>query len=1757
MNNRKSFLTAILIVALICVSIFYLFSNRNNVSAQYTEGQTTTITELTTNKYLYCMDWELPFKPGKFYCYETGEVDPVLAYIVERQEIDARDPYTDVEANAIWHYFGAPEDIWTDSDGKGWELLQKAYDSTSVTLKDSGNIKLSGVKNGDMLAPDNQGRYGPFRVDYPTDSNGKLFGNIRVLINNNQVYPDPESGKDFYLTEADGINPGGENIIEFYYSAARYTGTYAKFSPSGADNSDGQNLIYIEPEKEPINESEYRTFRAGKPNIIIDLDKKDPSGEALPGAVFQVAANGGTIISGVNSSNEFTTAAGGNRIEIKPNVNVNDVLVTISEKQAPDGYIKIDKDLVIYYKWDSTKNMWTETHKFDDYDDQLKITSDEKKDDDKRVFYTKLELENRRKYEIKFNKVDPDGNKLSGAKFKVEVEGGTFTFKDGSTGDTFVTGDTDKEVIVIEPDKKATSIKIKYTETEAPAGFAVIEEPIEFELESTDGGKTWTRKPLSFSGEENVELIPTINNPYTCEVRVENRRKIVVDLIKTDTDGQIIQGVQFDLNVTNGELENTKSPIVTDENGKAHIEIIPASASDVTLTLKETNNKYYVDMPDIEIKFIYRNGAWETDSNSYLDGKVSISYNADTKTFELTVKNQAKIEKIKLIKVNKYDTTERIEGIEFTVTLENAVFESNGTNTMTRIPTNSNGEIELGTILIDKPSQPVKITVTEDAVPTGGDVNYKKLDKPVVITLTHRDGTNVTTDNTAVSAVYDVESNVVEVTIENEVTMSISGRVWEDIEHGTKPVTPPNGYRDSDEAGMEGIMVEVVSNNFTMGKLTEADGTYKFENLPASSKGTTSYTIKFSYDGINYIAVEKHAAGSTSENDSDVDEIDRDKFNDTFYTIEKDVAISRDGSKRTELKYNSEDDGRIAKLDTKNNQAFQMNAKADGVYSKNTEHIDMGLKKKVVDLAALTEIKSAKVSINGKNNVYSYDDILGLEKDENGYPIIESKQNQNAEYNLYLYESDYNYRIGDYLGLDNTHSGSVGIKNSDDNLLTGKAGAELDVELTYQILLNNQNATTGTVNKIAYYYDTKLSASPEIEGEATKVNVNGVEYKKIIIPVNSPLEPAGEKSTELSFRVNKNMDNAVELGVYKNWVEIISYSTDAGCIDKDSAPDNILNNIKMSKHEDDTDDASGLNIKVQENIIRTLNGNVFNDLNSDGFNNEDNNQINDVIVQLIEIKNVDGDKLEYIWQETVTGSKSVKALSLDGRSVGEYTVDNTSGNYYFEGFIPGDYIVRFIYGDDEYYDTTIDRNNIEVFNGQDYKSTKLPEAAYNKLLFNEGYFAQNASMARDNEARRLEVMKNDREDKTYASVIEKLADTWMCAETSFIKVPVSDGVNNNGQLTKNRNINFGLMRRTEPSLEIEKHIKNLTVDDVVNATAKIENNTIVTANGMVEFEHKEGNVQATTTDKNDNRIGKWLVQTDIGNLSGKVMTITYQYIIKNVGGLEHIGNKLLDITKIGDYIQIARENQYKMTKRIEELTLDDIDETLGDYIGTSYFTNISNGSTTNKDKALGIKVQVEDYLAGSGNNQLILINNDIFDVVATDEKNVWTKDAKVSKEGNISVIRTKNNIEIKDKPIVFEQTVITKNSSGLDTTGNNNDFTFRSYAAQLIGDNISSTGKKIQGLKPSVASDVKVQSYADTSVVYINKNKEGAGDQVFAAEPNEFVAETVVLTIHTGGTDPEEISAQSKILKIAIITASSMAIIALGIILIKRITIKK
>ena len=1227
-------------------------------------------------------------------------------------------------------------------------------------------------------------------------------------------------------------------------------------------------------------------------------------------------------------------------------------------------------------------------------------------------------------------------------------------------------------------------------------------------------------------------------------------RKIAIKLDKTDNAvlANALANIEFDVTLTSGELSYFQTAagdrpssmrVTTDANGQIELVIITYD-DNVRVTFNEIDNQYYFNDGPVVIDFTFRNESWTSQivepTGEHRD-LVSIKQEGEWFEFSLQIKNRAKIENLKLLKINVSMGEEPIEGITFRVLLGNAKTEDNKTSIV--VTTDANGEIDLGTLEVIDPNQDITITLEEIGVPNSN-LNYHGLypNGRAVITIKHRqngcdvDVIGADIDSECVYGEYDVDENTIEIEIENEVTMDISGKVWQDGQTGLKPVEGPNGMYDSSENGMPDIKVTVLDGGSEVETTyTDSRGEYIFEDLPQSVSDPIEYHIEFAYDGINYIATTPNAGNESR--DSDGEEIDRQAFNNKFHTIEKDVAIGTGGS-RTSLDYTYS--GNTATLETTNGRGevkseFEMIATTlPTTYNENTENVDLGLVKKGVDLAAVTDIYSARVTINGKEITYTYNDIISL---NDNITITNPK----PSYNLYLYNSDYNYRINDYSSLP------VLTGTAHPTLETGEYGSmlnkkkedgELNVELTYQVLLNNQSATDATINEIAYYYDTGYvlaGATPEV------VTIDGKTYNRVIIPVNRTFTDSNNQEIyNLTLTVGKNSLGSLNIGEMKTWVEIVSYSTNESCIDTDSAPDNI----EEHKTEDDTDDARGLNIQINT-VDRTISGYVFEDNKAnmpakyntgDGKRQDSEPKISDVIVQLIEIKNVTVGsttlKLEYIWQETVSGSNTVKYITNDGRNIATYNVTNEPGHYTFTDFIPGNYIVRFIYGDGTYYDvsTAQGQANILKYNGQDYKSTIDP--SYNKEWFNSSSYSENSSMARDNEARRIEEMAYATSTDTSNLIInskDKLADTWMCAESSKIEIPVSQSATDQ-TVPIERALNFGLVKRPQPALALEKHVTGLQIGDIINATADIYNYT--SDGSTVNLTSNTGSESvflATATNKEANSRGEWIVETDTANLSGKRLNITYTYVVTNAGDKDYIGEGLASVAT-SEYANIAQTVKQQMRG---------LSFTPGHYVGTAYYTG-----NVGSDREVATPLKIEDYL-GKTNNALQLGTGD-FTEVGAETKDIWADSGSEGTE-EVTVIQTANRELNAGTQMTFTVNVY---KDSLDISAGQN-FTFRSYAAQLVPTDVTSkTGTLANNV--TLGNLEKVQSYAPLNIVALTPQSNTA-IPVFTPEIDEFVAETITITMDTGG------DRETPVLLITAITGG-LVVIAVGIVLIKKFVIK-
>ena len=308
-----------------------------------------------------------------------------------------------------------------------------------------------------------------------------------------------------------------------------------------------------------------------------------------------------------------------------------------------------------------------------------------------------------------------------------------------------------------------------------------------------------------------------------------------------------------------------------------------------------------------------------------------------------------------------------------------------------------------------------------------------------------------------------------------------------------------------------------------------------------------------------------------------------------------------------------------------------------------------------------------------------------------------------------------------------------------------------------------------------------------------------------------------------------------------NIVEVDSYSTymrdknnnlvNVGKIDRDSAPDNInlQEHNEVTWYEGDTDEAPTLRIGfIEEQHDRKVTGKVWednpNNLNTYGIYEQNEALVGGLTTQLVEKIKIQDDlnqmnftDYDFVWPtniridslggrtiEDVTGFASTIETTRPERN-GEGTLIQRAGEYLFNAVPTGNYVVRFMYGNNKMsladtskvtglttayningnkyssndliltanYDG--DENEISgssmgllkaktpaVYNGQDYKATTyqvkttsngetivVDSSSSNDLITNEWHdltdpvlASVNVNDARDSESRRLKVISN-------------------------------------------------------------------------------------------------------------------------------------------------------------------------------------------------------------------------------------------------------------------------------------------------------------------------------------------------------------------------------------------------------------------------------
>lgn len=769
----------------------------------------------------------------------------------------------------------------------------------------------------------------------------------------------------------------------------------------------------------------------------------------------------------------------------------------------------------------------------------------------------------------------------------------------------------------------------------------------------------------------------------------------------------------------------------------------------------------------------------------------------------------------------------------------------------------------------------------------------------------------------------------------------------------------------------------------------------KIEDIYNSKTKKAGY-IEFTYNGLNYETVSVNVKeentnkvaeiSSNSQNlvDKSIDGTyldNRTSFNESWAVIENNKKIDSDGNVDT-LDYNhnnyasslsypggvtgyNEQKYPIIVKDNTNNNIFNITARTETNVDENSaskkffgqnktieeickegkdtiKNINLGVKERAQpDLALTKDIYSAKVTVNGYEHTYMYNQKF-VDKDQNedefNVDVKFGEKFGNKSFTRAIYPSD--------------------VKETQDK--------DFSVKVVYIITLKNGSGVLySKINSLVDYFDARYTI--EENGAIGTGYENGkikdeirykldrsyqdAEYRKLIINCDTKINPnESNKNIYVEYTLtrngvkdilfDKNGNQKTNIEGLENIVEINSYSTYSdkdftksyAGIDSNSNPGSTVPGNKDT-YEDDTDYAPGLILEVAN--PREIKGTVFEDNAVDptegGTNRErlGNGQFDK------EEKTISGVKVglysidDFIEEEDRSGNVTNIKLEEDAVSVGTTTYEGDNkdstgkdGTFTIKDFVPGEYRIVYTWGDDKY---TI----------EDYKSTIWTSDNKNEKDGNPNtWYRVNTdkrySDALDNYVTRLKIDSEDTSIDKMDSMTNSMTFGVELKDDIYNRKTETSGI---GKVTFSiENIDFGVIERPRQSIDVTKRAKSMKMtlaNGQVIADAKI-----VEKDGKLQLEQQvKGVIYTEPSDKNNPKNGQIKAEIDNELIQGSKVEIEYEIKVQNNSEIDYdseryycYGEKVGEIVKIKasgvyDYLDntmIANdENTEWVTKTIE------------------------------------------------------------------------------------------------------------------------------------------------------------------------------------------------------------------------------------------------
>ena len=983
-----------------------------------------------------------------------------------------------------------------------------------------------------------------------------------------------------------------------------------------------------------------------------------------------------------------------------------------------------------------------------------------------------------------------------------------------------------------------------------------------------------------------------------------------LEIFKKDADNTNIKLPGVQIRVQNAVTGYNKT-FTTDSNGKIHIDNL--SVGTYTITEVSNNNYGYSEV--------------ESGKVTVYSGKISAFDLLNKKqTGNLTIYKKDENTKIGLPGVSfkikdssgKYiigvnsggNTISRVTG---TVHLSNMQTTSDSSKA-TEFITDSNGCIQIYNLLTD--------TYTVSEISVGSNFGYE-VDNNYIswqtsgaitkgnnakITVTRQTSSNTGTSSSGGDKVSSILNMM-----NRKKYIKISGYAWEDKVKDKKSDKDYLWKSGTEDKRLQYVTVRLKKSDGELiaSTTTNANGEYKFGYYDISPNTTKvkiddlkGAYVEFEYNGMSYktISINEKATNGNKATDTAL----RNAFNDKYATISKGIASNTKGNKTYDIRYKTSN--HTSTVNYGNSSKYGYSGQTYPISGVDAQYIIQAITTKKPNNVLCTTYTPDSLRESGTNEITNIN--LGLEeRDMPDLAIVEDMEKVEISLNDYThtyqyaqrYEDPKNYAGGDGFNLTvkfankyltNSYSREVYSSDIVYNKQPGNAG-KLKVFVTYRLKLRNESTNLySNIKTLSNYYDARYEniVVKDANGKTIQSSIdnsyNSNGFKKLNIQLNMQIEYQDTKEITITYQLNNDAINSI----LKNEItldsvtEITSYSTysDKGYktvyagIDVDSAPDNATP-MNTDTYEDDTDRAPALTIKPKEE--RVIQGTVWEDsaietlLNKTGYQKErkgngiyetNENIVNNVKVELMSVN--------------ASGNLELAKLYKKNNTVVDATTTTSGkGAYSFVGVEPGNYVLRYTYGDNSVIcdssGKTIKNVNIDNYKSTIYRGGNKDAVNAMTDYWYRGETSNIAGVQRLSDAKDNEEFVNDRitEDEIdYESATESRDLTEISADTRMFDIKLDydvnlDNISKFGADLKFvfDNIDFGIIERPRQSLLVDKQIANIKL-------------SLTNGNTIIDGDPRSQNLSGVKVLDDD-----VYIEVDNEIIQGATLKITYEITVDN------------------------------------------------------------------------------------------------------------------------------------------------------------------------------------------------------------------------------------------------------------------------------------